>query len=145
LQAGLLHALEKAGDEGHLFLPQSELLRAAAELLTVEEGALVEPLAAIAAEERVVLEPLAVLTVGAADASAGEVAVYLRHHWLAERSAAVRLKRLQVFPLPPVAIDLERACAWFEQRFAVTLAPAQREAIHRAVLGKVLLLTGGPG
>ena len=71
--------------------------------------------------------------------------VYLIPFFLAERSAALRLRRLISFPLPPVAIDLDRACRWFEERFQVVLAPAQQEAVRRAVLGKVLVLTGGPG
>jgi len=135
LAAGLLHALERAGDDGHLYLPRAELLAAATALLGVEETLLGEPLSALAADARVVIEPLA----------AGDGAVYLAGHHHAERAAAARLQRLLAFPLPPVAVDVDRACAWFEQRAAVTLAPAQREAVRRAVLGKVLLLTGGPG
>jgi exodeoxyribonuclease V alpha subunit len=135
LAAGILHALSRAGDEGHLYLPRAELLAAARDLLGADEALLLPALERLVAEEQVIVEPLA----------AGEPAVYLRPFFLAERTAALRLRRLISFPLPPVAVDLERACRWFEERFRVSLAPAQREAIHRAVLGKVLVLTGGPG
>jgi exodeoxyribonuclease V alpha subunit len=152
LAAGLLHALSKAGDEGHLFLPRDELLRVGAELLGIAADALEPPLAGLAAEERVVIEaspaaagtfaPSAAPTPGA---GAGQPAVYLRPFFLAERAAASRLRRLAAFPLPPIAIDVEQACRRFEQRHAIELAPAQREAIRRAIGGKVLVLTGGPG
>ena len=137
LAAGLLHALDKASEEGHLFLPRAELLRAGAELLEVVAEALAPALDGLAAAARVALEPL--------PAPAGEHAVYLPGLLAAEKAAAARLRRLAAFPLPPVAVDVERACAWFEERHGVTLAPAQREAVRRAVGGKVLVLTGGPG
>lgn len=157
LAAGLLHALSQAGDEGHLFLPRDELLRVGAELLAVAADALEPALAALAAEERVVIEAspapeAARLPLGdggapppGEGAAAGQPAVYLRPFFLAERAAAARLRRLAAFPLPPVAVDVDRACRRFEQRHGLELAAAQREAIRRAVGGKVLVLTGGPG
>ncbi|HEV8630164.1 MAG TPA: ATP-dependent RecD-like DNA helicase [Thermoanaerobaculia bacterium] len=140
LAAGLLHALSQAGDEGHLFLPRRELLAAAIELLAAEGELVAAALPSLVAEERVVIEPRPDRAAGG-----GDDAVYLRPFFVAERFAAQRLKRLAAFPLPPVAVDVERACQWFEERFHVTLAPAQREAIRRVVLGKLLVLTGGPG
>jgi exodeoxyribonuclease V alpha subunit len=157
LAAGILHALSRAADEGHLYLPRAELLAAAKDLLGADEALLRPALAQLAAEEKVVIErAAAALTAagpglfgdGAAadgDGDGDDDAVYLLPFFLAERSAALRLRRLIAFPLPPVAIDVERACRWFEERFRVALAPGQHEAIRRAVLGKVLVLTGGPG
>ncbi len=162
LAAGILHALSQAANEGHLYLPRAELLAAAKELLGADEALLPPALAQLAAEEKVVIERRAGgattagpgLFDGAAGAAgaapmdtagADDDAVYLIPFFLAERSASVRLRRLISFPLPPVAIDIERACRWFEERFRVALAPAQHEAVRRAVLGKVLVLTGGPG
>jgi len=139
LAAGLVHALTQASEDGHLFLPRAELLAAAATLLDVDEAALAAPLATLAADGGVTVDPQEVAKESAQDA------VYLPQHHHAERSAAARLRRLLAAPLPPVSLDVERAIAWFEQGFRVTLAPEQREAIRRAVLGKVLLLTGGPG
>lgn len=138
LAAGLLHALSRAADNGHLFLPRQELLVAAVELLGAEEALLPPALDQLAGEERVVVEaPL--------EGASGDSVVYLLPFFLAERTTALRVRRLLAFPIPPAAVDLERAFRWFEERFGVTLAPAQREAIRGAVLGKVLVLTGGPG
>ena len=154
IAAGLLHALSKAGDEGHLFLPRAELLTAACELLGVEPAGAEAGLARLRAEERVVLEPLGPLAgrstppgpgPGAGPGEPIDQAVYLPPFFFAERAAAARLRRLGSFPLPPVALDVERACRWFEQTHRLELAPHQREAIARAVGGKLLVLTGGPG
>jgi exodeoxyribonuclease V alpha subunit len=150
LVAGLLHALSRAGDEGHLFLPLPELLRSGAELLGVEASALESALQTLRGTERVVVERLGSPEVAALDGGSDpgppeQLAVYLRPFFLAERAAAMRLRRLAAFPLPPVAIDVPRACRWFEQQHHLELAPHQREAILRAVGGKLLVLTGGPG
>ena len=158
LAAGILHALSQAANEGHLYLPRAELLAAAKELLGADEALLPPALVQLAAEEKVVIERRvgsavtgpglfdgAAAAAAAVDAAGADDAVYLIPFFLAERSAALRLRRLISFPLPPVAIDVERACRWFEERFRVALAPAQHEAVRRAVLGKVLVLTGGPG
>lgn len=156
MAAGLLHALSRAADEGHLFLPRGELLAAAKELLGVDEALLPPALAQLVTDEKVIVERRAgedaaagtlfdAAALAAARAGAGDDAVYLIPFFVAERTTALRLRRLISFPLPPVAVDVERACRWFEERFQVALAPAQHEAIRRAVLGKVLVLTGGPG
>ena len=149
IAAGLLHALSKAGDEGHLFLPRAELIAAACELLAVEPAAAEVGLARLRDEERVVLEPLGPQLQGQGAPppapQPGSEAVYLPPFHFAERAAARRLRRLASFPLPPVALDVERACRWFEQTHRLELAAQQREAIARAVGGKVLVLTGGPG
>ncbi|MGH9390597.1 MAG: AAA family ATPase, partial [Vicinamibacteria bacterium] len=55
------------------------------------------------------------------------------------------LSRLLKTPASPIAIDVERAVSWFEQRERIALAGEQREAIRRAVVAKVLVITGGPG
>jgi exodeoxyribonuclease V alpha subunit len=142
LAAGLLHALGEAGDDGHLFLPRSELLRRGTELLGVPAEGVAAALGELVASGAILLEPLAPPVVPGEPA---EDAAYLPHHLAAERGAAARLRRLAAFPLPPVAVDVERACAWFEAEQRVALAPAQREAVRLAVGGKLLVLTGGPG
>ncbi len=71
--------------------------------------------------------------------------VYLKSLHTAESGAATLLHALLGSEPPPIAIDIERALAWFEERQKITLAPEQREAIRRAVTSKLLVVTGGPG
>jgi exodeoxyribonuclease V alpha subunit len=49
LQAGVLHALGQAGDDGHTLLPEPDLLARAAGLLAAEPGPLVDAVAALVA------------------------------------------------------------------------------------------------
>src|SRR5207248_7415574 len=54
LQAGALHALGAAGDQGHTLLPEGELAAAAAELLGAEPPAILDAVAALLATGEVV-------------------------------------------------------------------------------------------
>ena len=58
LEAGLLHALETATEDGHLHLPDDELLAAAGALLGVDAARLAPRLAALEGSELVVREVL---------------------------------------------------------------------------------------
>jgi exodeoxyribonuclease V alpha subunit len=133
-EAGLLHVLGELADEGHLFAPRAAFAERAAAVLEVEPPVVEAALASLAAGGRVVVERLA----------AGE-AVYLKALHVAERGAAERLAALVALPASPVAIDAERALAWFEAQQGLELAAQQREAIRRAFTSKLLVITGGPG
>lgn len=141
VQAGVLHVLGEAAGEGHLFLPEEELVERTARLLAgttgdaaVSEAAVREAVAHLDRAAEVVLEPR----------SEGR-AVFLSSLHAAEADLARRLAELLAHPVSPIEIDVERALDWFEGREGVELAGQQRESIRRAVEAKVLVVTGGPG
>ena len=146
LQAGALHVLGDAADRGHLYLPRTRLVEEADRLLAAGPRLVEEAVAALAAAGLVVVEPL-----GAAGESGGEgegerdQAVYLKALHAAEAGAAARVRALLAQPPRPLAIDLERALAWFEKGEHVVLARAQRQAIRAGLTAKLLVITGGPG
>lgn len=132
--AGLLHVLQEASEEGHVFVPRSVLLERTAALLGVELLLLEAALAELAGRGEVVVEP-----------RGDDAAVYLRPLHAAETGAARLLHGLLQAPAAPLVIDTERALAWFEAQQGVTLAPRQRAAVCAAIEAKVLVITGGPG
>ncbi|KPK67570.1 recombinase RecD, partial [candidate division TA06 bacterium SM23_40] len=77
--------------------------------------------------------------------SRGGEAVYLRSLHTAEVGASRRLAGLLSSDVLPIRIDIQRAIEWFESREEIALAPAQREAVGKAITSKVLVITGGPG
>ena len=135
VEAALLHLLGEAAERGHCFLPRASLLEEAVTLLGVEPGRVEAGLATLAAAGEAIVEPL----------SDGTAAVYLPTLYAAEREIAERVAVLAATPAPPLALDVERALAWLEQREKVALAPEQREAIRLGLTRKVLVVTGGPG
>jgi len=130
LQAGIRHALRAAQLDGHVFLPEEELLAAAAALLEVSPEALTVPLAILAGRRAVVAE-------------AG--AIYLPPMHADEVGAAHRLRLLLRTPHDAPAIHLENALKWVEKNKQIALSEEQKDAIRRAATEKVLVITGGPG
>ncbi|MFP3941409.1 MAG: ATP-dependent RecD-like DNA helicase [Thermoanaerobaculia bacterium] len=143
VQAGALHVLGEAAGEGHLFLPEEDVVQQTVRLLsTVSEEAVRNALAHLDRAAEVVLEPL---RPGLKEGPDEGRAVFLSSLHAAEADLARRLAELRAHPVTPIEIDVERALAWFEGRERVELAGQQREAIRRAVEAKVLVVTGGPG
>ncbi|MHB8519932.1 MAG: ATP-dependent DNA helicase [Limisphaerales bacterium] len=63
----------------------------------------------------------------------------------AEEGIAARIKNLCAAPAQYPAIDFEKAVAWCQSKTGKELAPSQRAALQKALTGRVLIITGGPG
>jgi exodeoxyribonuclease V alpha subunit len=133
-EAGIIHVLSELVDEGHVYYPYEELKEKAAELLEVDQGILDMALATLAQQERVLIEELPELK-----------AVYLTPLHVAEVNVARRLKTLIESPKQPLQIDIEKAIEWVQGTNHIELAETQKQALRKAITGKVLVLTGGPG
>ncbi|HEX6199182.1 MAG TPA: ATP-dependent RecD-like DNA helicase [Thermoanaerobaculia bacterium] len=146
IQAGVIHLLGEAAGEGHLYLPEAELVERTVRLLSSAEAG--EIPAAAVAEAVAWLERAGDVVAEPGGEGPGESearTVYLTGLHAAEAGLARRLADLLARPVEPIEIDVERALAWFEGREGLELASQQREAIRRAIAAKVLVITGGPG
>jgi exodeoxyribonuclease V alpha subunit len=134
IRAGISYALTKAMDQGHCGLPTAELAPLAVELLEVPTALVLTALDLELAEGTVIA------------AVVGETScVFLAGLYRAEQLIAERLLRLAGGPLPWAFIDPDKALPWIEQKTGLALAPSQDAAIRRALVSKVLVITGGPG
>lgn len=135
LEAGVLHALSMAIEEGHVFLPRSNLTRSAVDLLgvTTEEVG--------AAIDRLIMEEACV----PGEYRDAEKGVYIASMYQAEIGVARRL--LQRIRVQESRLQgLRRGDP--ETLFAasdLTLSVSQRQALVNAVTHKLSVLTGGPG
>jgi len=132
--AGILHTLQEFTDEGHVYVPEAELLRATEETLEIPAVLLPEALAALVSDEAVVVEPI----------SAGR-AVYLTALHVSETQVARRAADLLRAPRAVSPIDMTHALAWVEQKTGLALTEEQRQAVCLALQEKLLIITGGPG
>jgi exodeoxyribonuclease V alpha subunit len=148
VKAGLQFALSEASDDGHCYLPETELVTKATGLLGVDGGLASSCLEELVAEEGVVAEPLA------AHLSPDGPEVNRRAIWLvpfhrAENALAAGLVRLLDAPVDRLArfqaVDWTVALDWLHQRTGVTLVPEQEAAVRLALTQRVAVLTGGPG
>jgi len=135
LEAGLLHALETSAEDGHMHLPDDELLAAAAELLGVAVDRLAPRLAALEQHQLVVREVL------------GHRGPCTMMPWAhdAEVTSATLLAQLVRTPARGLSLDIHAAIHAFEAVTGVTLAAQQRRAVEAALVDKCTVITGGPG
>jgi exodeoxyribonuclease V alpha subunit len=148
VKAGLQFALSQASEDGHCYLPETELVATATELLGVDAELAGRCLEELVAEEGVVAEPLP--TVVSPDVREGTGrAIWLVPFHRAERALAGGLLRLLQAPVDRLAwsqaVDWPVALDWLRQRTGVTLVPEQEAAVRLALTQPVAVLTGGPG
>lgn len=153
IQAGTLYILQKATDDGNVYLPEHKLVRDVCAQLSVEPEQARDAIAALEQDERLVREAM-----DAPDDSGGqdgmddfdaddgvEVGVYLRRYHHCESKTAFYLQRLLH---SPKAVRFENPDALVDKVTAelpIALAPEQLEAVRTAARSKVMVLTGGPG
>jgi exodeoxyribonuclease V alpha subunit len=134
IEAGVRHVLDEAGGQGHVYLPRERLAQEASLLLEVDVT-LVEP----------AIDRLARRGEVAIEHAGDHVAVYETSLLRAERAAAEGFRRLLHAPCEALPVDPEAAIARYEKEADITLAPRQVEAIRRALIEPLLVITGGPG
>lgn len=131
--AGLKYTLSQATEEGHVFLPRTDLLGRAERLLEADRPELEPALLELLRREDAVLD--------------GE-SVYLAPFYRAETGAA---KLLRGLASTPSALTLDRrfnpsrAVASAGEAQGIVLADRQILAAEQALKEKVSILTGGPG
>jgi exodeoxyribonuclease V alpha subunit len=148
VKAGLQFALSQATEDGHCYLPETELVTKATELLEVDIGLAGRCLEELVAEEGVVAEPFPA-DVSQEVQARPERAVWLIPFHRAEVALAGGLVRLLEAPADRLAsfqaVDWTVALDWLHQTTGMTLAPEQAEAVRLALTERVAVLTGGPG
>lgn len=133
--AGVVHILNVAAiNGGHCYLPEGELVSSAARVLGVSEET------AFAAIQRLcTIERIKKFKIG------DYLAYALSELYGAEVYIAAKLKALADFKFPFVLEGLDEQTDLLEQKYGISYAPEQRDAISHALTGGVTVITGGPG
>ena len=129
-QAALEHLLLEQAGEGHVFVPNAELLDLCQSRFDLPEHLLTAAVGSPQMAGRIVLD--------------GE-AVFLRGLYIAERAVADSIRALAASPGQRREFDAPAAVEWVSRRMGVELTGEQRQAVHEAVSQKVFVLTGGSG
>lgn len=135
IKAGILHTLLAASvNGGHCFLPEKELDTASARMLGVESDKLTAQKEALASEGK-----MACFSDGDTSCCA------LASLYNAEAYIAAKLKVLADFRFPEVLEGIDEQIDVLEEKYNLTYAPEQRQAINFAFSGGITVVTGGPG
>ncbi len=135
IEAGILHALETAAEDGHMHLPDEALLAQTAELLGIDLALIPPRLGALEQRGLVIRESL------------GDRGACTELPWAyeAEAEAATRLAELIRTPSRTSTLDVHAAIHAFEAVTNLQLAGQQRKAVEAALTDKCVVITGGPG
>ena len=140
-EAGILYVLEKASDEGHVFVLHDQLLDRAEALIEIERTILEAALKNLDSSGRIVLEDF----YPEDDPSRAMTAVYLNAFYAAEVGLANRLKALLSVPTKEHGMDVTRIQELVLRRLAIVLSREQWDGLHTALSHKASIVTGGPG
>jgi exodeoxyribonuclease V alpha subunit len=137
LRACLRHLLEQAVAEGHVCLPEAQLLEQGQTRLGIDP---VDMQAAVKAQKlagEVVTEDF--------EPMAGNRYIYPQALYAAETGIANRLRAMQMLDRPAMACSPEEITATVIQRLAIKLSADQLEVLLGVLGHRVAIITGGPG
>ncbi|MBL8841167.1 MAG: ATP-dependent RecD-like DNA helicase, partial [Planctomycetes bacterium] len=134
LDAGLVHVLQEAADEGHCYLPRATLVQHAQALLSLPAGPIEDRVAALLPQGTLVADPLE-----------GDMALFLPRLRAAEIEVATAVQRRLRAVEGKGAIDAARALKWVGPQLSIALTPDQAAALSLLFNQQFGVLTGGPG
>lgn len=133
IRSGIFYVLLQAVADGHVYLPEAEVLSRTRTLLEIELGDISQYLMDLAIEKKIIVKE-----------SDTEKRVYAAQYYYMELSVAKMLHELNVqYDIADVAI--EKRLLEIEKNAELQLDDMQRQAVIAAVRNGVLILTGGPG
>lgn len=133
IRAAILYALSQAAGNGHVYLPEEELLRQTAEILGVALEDMERHMTALAIEKKLMIKQ-----------EEKERRVYTASFYYLELNTARMLLDLNVVYQIPEEAVVGRLIQ-IENKISVALDEMQRQAVVEAVRNGLFILTGGPG
>ncbi len=133
IRSGLFYTLTQAASEGHMYLPESELMVRAAALLGLEPERMEKCLTDLAMERKVMLKE-----------QDGEPSVYARRYYHVELDTARLLRELNIAEAEKDD-TVSASIRAIEDETGIVLDGLQRKAVETAAGRGIFILTGGPG
>ena len=133
IKSGLFYTLQQAVGEGHVYLPQEELLKRTGQLLEVEIHDIEKHVMDLCIERKTVMKE-----------NDGEIRVYPAHYYYLELNTAKMLHDLDIDCDMPEDL-MEKRLQRVEKSENIELDPMQHRAVIESIKHGLLVLTGGPG
>jgi exodeoxyribonuclease V alpha subunit len=133
IKAGIMYTLLQASSDGHVYLPEYDLLQRAKALLVAEEEAIRRQLTTLTLEKKIIIRDVG-----------EEKHIYSAVYYYMELNIARMLHDLNI----RYEIQLEnvrRRVKSIEEQFKIELEEQQRTAVAEAASNGFLVITGGPG
>lgn len=135
ISAGVEFVLFELSNRGHTCYPVSDFVEAAEKLLEVPQAKIHHQLEEIALNYRIWM-----------DTKGGEIRfIWLMGIYNAEKGIAVCVERLLHSAAILAVSHLDTALEMAQKQLNITLATQQSEAVRKALMAKMHIITGGPG
>jgi exodeoxyribonuclease V alpha subunit len=133
IKAGILYTLLQASTDGHVYLPEYDLLQRAKALLLAEEETIHRQLTALMLEKKIMIRDMG-----------EEKHIYSSVNYYMELNIARMLHDLNIrYDVQPE--NVRRRVKAIEEQFKIELEEQQRIAVTEAAGNGLLIITGGPG
>ncbi len=133
IRSGIFYVLLQAVADGHIYLPEEEVIQRTKALLELDLGDISHYLMDLSIEKKVVVKEIE-----------GETCVYPAQYYYMELNTAKMLQDLNLkYDISDVVI--ENRLRQIEKHSDLQLDDMQRQAVITAVRSGVFVLTGGPG
>ncbi len=133
IKAGILYTLLQSSMDGHIYLPEYELLTRAKALLLAEEESIRRQLTTLSLEKKIMIKD-----------DGPEKHIYSTMYYYMELNTARMLHDLNIrYEANPDAV--KKRLASIESQFELELEEQQRLAVTEAAGNGLLIITGGPG
>lgn len=133
IKAGLLYVLLQASSEGHVYLPESELLQKSKALLFANEEAIFRQLTTLMMEKKIIVKE-----------SGQDKLIYSSVYYYMEMNVARMLHDLNIrYDIKQE--NVRKRVTAIENQFEIELEEQQRTAVAEAASNGLLIITGGPG
>ena len=133
IKAGILYALLQASSDGHVYLPEQEMVQRAKALLITDEEAVRRQLTTLSIEKKIIFK----------ETEKGKH-VYSAVYYYMELNVARMLHDLNIRYENKQELVRKRVTA-IEDQFEIELGEQQRTAVAEAAGNGLLIVTGGPG
>lgn len=138
IEAGIVYALEKLAQQGHVCHPVDLFLQAAARLLHIDPELINQSLGELLRRKRIAIEPLELE--GQMKAFIWKINLYREEQGIVEELQRLSLHEKEISVRYP-----EKAMQWAAEKLGLQMADAQAEAVLKSLSEKVHIITGGPG
>lgn len=134
IRSGILYVLSQAAGQGHIYLPWKELEEGVTGLLLIDIQDMERHIMDLAIDKKIVVK----------DDENGMKCIYASMYYYMEASIARRLSDLNI-PYTEDNGEIQDRIAKIEERNQIELDFIQKEAVRKAVLNGLMIITGGPG
>lgn len=138
IRSGLLYILVLASYDGHVYLPQEELLLKTQELLGVPADLMDKHLMDMAIDKKLVIKTIFIKD------GKQQTIVYASHYYYLELNIAHMLKDLNLHTQEDES-QILKIVGGIEEKSHTDLDEMQKRAVVEAVQNGVIVITGGPG